>query len=176
VIEPDAAGRVAIEPVMIEPGKFAQGRRQISGTLAPAALPRLSDVLFDTAGEVRYAVAGSVNERGHASLRLALDGELNLRCQRCLGPLAYHVESRRDIVLVADADEFAQGEDAADTEDVIPEVARLDLTALLEDELVLALPLSARHEDGACEVQDAAGEGAEPDKPFAALAQLRRGS
>jgi uncharacterized protein len=123
---------------------------------------------------VRYLVSGYVNERGYNALHLELDGELSLRCQRCLGPLSQPVHSEREIVLVPGADEFAQREDEAESEDVIPEVARLELMPLLEEELLLALPLALRHEEGACgAVLEAVAEPVAAS-PFAALARLKQ--
>jgi uncharacterized protein len=77
-------------------------------------------------------------------------------------------------VLVPGADEFAQGGDEAQSEDLIPDVAQLELAPLLEEELLLALPLATRHDEGAC------GTGLEmaPEpavaSPFAALAKLKQ--
>lgn len=161
------------DQLVIEPGQFARARGRLAGTLEAGTLPRLADALFDTAGAVGYEVRGEVNERGRAVLHIALDGSLDLRCQRCLGRLAQQVRTRRDIVLVPDADEFVQGEDVAETEDVIPEVARLDVSALLEEELLLALPHSARHEEDVCRAEVDAPAPAGGSSPFAALARLR---
>jgi uncharacterized protein len=162
------------EQPVIEPAKFARSRGRLEGTLQVAALPRVADLAFDGAGAVRYVVSGYQNDRGYSALHVELDGELNLRCQRCLGPLLQPVHSEREIVLVPGADEFAQGGDEAQSEDLIPDVARLELAPLLEEELLLALPLATRHDEGAC------GTGLEmaPEpavaSPFAALAKLKQ--
>jgi uncharacterized protein len=160
------------QPV-IEPAKFARGHGKLTGRLDVSALTRVADLLFDTAGSLEYAVSGYVNERGHSALQVCLDGELNLRCQRCLGPLPQPVHTQRDIVLVPGADEFAQRVDEAEAEDVIPDVPRLELAPLLEEELLLGLPLAARHEDGACST-GVALQPAQSGSPFAALAKLKQ--
>jgi uncharacterized protein len=162
-----------LEQPVIEPGKFARGQGQLTGTLDLSRLPRVNDLLFDSAGEVRYAVTGYLNDRGHNALHVELDGELKLRCQRCLGPLIQPVRVQRDIVLVPGADEFAQREDEAESEDVIPDVARLALGPLLEEELLLALPLAPRHEEGACDTGIETATAPAPS-PFAALAKLKQ--
>jgi uncharacterized protein len=167
------------QPV-IEPARFARFSGRIEGDLDVARLPRVAELLAEGPGSVHYLVTGSVNDRGHSVLHVQLDGSLPLRCQRCLGVLSQPLHAVRDLVLVPGADEFAPLQDEADTEDVIPEVARLELAPLLEEELLLALPLAPRHEGGDCRTEAAAG-GSEatggteqPPSPFAALAKLKQ--
>jgi uncharacterized protein len=169
------------EQLVIDPARFARDRARLTGVLAAAALPRLSDQLEGAdqlqgaGGEIGYQVDGFVSERGHPGLHLQLDGEIELRCQRCLGALRARIESRRDVVLVPGADEFAQRSDEDETMDIIPAVPRLDLRALLEDEVLLALPVAPCHAPGECRAPEGR-PGAEPERvsPFAALAQLKR--
>jgi uncharacterized protein len=163
--------------LVIEPGKFARSRNRLAGAMQVASLPRVADLLFDSGGTVRYAVSGFVNARGYSALRVELDAELSLRCQRCLGRLLQPVHTERDIVLVPGADEFSQREDEAESEDVIPDVPRLDLAPLLEEEMLLALPLAVRHEEGECRSEptsDAHSPDPGASSPFAALAKLKR--
>jgi uncharacterized protein len=163
------------EQPVIETAKFARGRGRVSGALSLNSLARVADLLSDAGGEgeVAYEVTGYVSDRGFPALHVKLDGQLILRCQRCLGPLPQHVQSVRDIVLVPGADEFAQRDDESELEDVIPDVPRLDLGALLEEEVLLALPLAPRHEEGACRAATEAESPGVPS-PFAALARLKR--
>jgi len=134
---------------------------------------------------IHYDVTGFVSARGHPALHLALEADLLLPCQRCLGALPYHLEVRRDIVFVPGGDEFAPMSDEAETEDIIPQVPRLDLRALLEEEVLLGLPLAPMHEDEACaafaghaEPDPGSSPGSSPadgnDSPFAVLARLKK--
>ncbi len=174
------------EQLVIDPARFARDGGRLTGALVAANLPRLSeqlqreqlqraDPLPGAGGEIGYRVEGFLSERGHPGLHLQLDGEIELRCQRCLGALSTRIESRRDIVLVPGADEFAQRSDEDETMDIIPAAARLDLRALLEDEVLLALPVAPCHALGECSVPEGR-PGAAPERvsPFAALAQLKR--
>ena len=216
---------LVIEPVVIEPAKFAQRGDQLAGTLPLRSLSRVEGQLYDlerpddagrsdagtngagtdagsrdAGGGIRFEVRGFVTARGHPGLHLAVEGNLLLRCQRCLGALSYRLEADRDIVFVPGADEFAPIVDEAETEDLMPAVARLDLRALLEEEVLLGLPLAPRHEDGACPAETGqraaplpsagataadsnqatdAGRGADAgtsdsESPFAVLAKLKK--
>ena len=175
------------EQLVIDPARFAREGARLTGALAAAALPRLAeqlqradqlqgpDQLQGAGGEIGYRVDGFLSERGHPGLHLQLDGEIELRCQRCLGALRARIESRRDVVLVPDVDEFAQRSDEDETMDIIPAVPRLDLRTLLEDEVLLALPVAPCHASDECRVPEGR-PGAAPERvsPFAALAQLKR--
>lgn len=113
-----------------------------------------------------------------------LKGEVTLPCQRCLQPVTIVVETPVSLALLASEAEAERLEDGADFILLDEAVAiqeqpagQLDLLALLEDELLLALPLSPRHED--CEpvaYNQSSGQEdeAKSDNPFAVLAGLKR--
>jgi len=99
-----------------------------------------------------------------------------LECQRCLKAVAVPLATERSFL-------FVHGEDAAaqldtDSEDDVLALTRaLDLRELIEDELLLALPIVPRHE--VCPVPlvapvDDEGVVEEKPNPFAALAALKR--
>jgi uncharacterized protein len=163
------------EQLVIDPARFARDRVRLTGSIAAAALPRLAEQLHGAGGSIGYEVEGFLSERGHPGLHLRLDGEIEVRCQRCLGALRTRIESRRDVVLVEGADEFAQRSDEDETMDIIPAVPRLDLRTLLEDEVLLGLPVAPCHAEGECRAPEG-GPDAAPERvsPFAALAQLKR--
>lgn len=163
-----------LEQLVIDPARFAGDRARLTGSLATAGLPRLADQLGDDeGGSIRYAVDGFNTPRGQPALRVKLDGALSLRCQRCLGPLPYRLDTQRDIVLVEGADEFAQSNDEDESTDIIPAVPRLNLRTLLEEEVLLVLPVAPRHAEGECRPDDMRGTTPERSSPFAALARLK---
>ena len=102
---------------------------------------------------------------------------LRLECQRCLQAVETDLSVDRWF-------HFVPGEDAAaqldtDSEDDVLALTRaLDLRELVEDELLLALPLVPRHAECPAPLlapNDAPESSAEPANPFAALATLKRG-
>jgi uncharacterized protein len=165
---------VTVAPVYIDPSRFAREQASASGTLAPAALSRLADQLCDTAGAIDYRVSGYTTDRGQPALRLEIDGQIELRCQRCLGALRFPLGLRREIVLTDDMDEFEQSVDEDDAVDTIPAASRLDLRELIEEEILLALPMVVHHADGACHA-DLPEQDSLPRRasPFEALAKLK---
>lgn len=141
-----------------------------------ADFDRLADRLARPEGKVTARLALS-RAAGVVAGDLVVRAEVELTCQRCFGPVARRLESASELAFVASADAPAP----ADREAVAGDPRRLDLAALVEDELLLSLPLIARHAEGeACAAPaDAAGAGAEAEetpaamrRPFAGLKDL----
>jgi len=131
-------------------------------------------VTWQAQGEQRTAVDGGLRP----ALQLRVEADLPLTCQRCMGEVRTPVTVDRHFVFVPDEDTAAALDDASE-DDVLVLAADFDLHALIEDELLLALPLVPRHEQ--CpeavqlSVQDADFEAAQEQQahPFAALAKLK---
>ena len=160
-------------PPVIDPARFARDQSRLSGMLSLARLPRLADVLFDHQGNVNYELQGYTTANGQPALHLSVGGDLAVRCQRCLERLPLHIEVTRDLVLIAEARDIDPVDDEDDDTDTIPGVAALDVLDLVEQEVVLSLPMAPRHPEEACEAQPAAQTG-NASSPFSALAGLKR--
>ncbi|MGQ0428876.1 MAG: YceD family protein [Gammaproteobacteria bacterium] len=117
---------------------------------------------------------------GVATARLRVRATADLTCQRCLQPVRRVLESEAQFAFVA-SDEATPPEGR---EAIVGDPRRVDLAALVEDELLLALPLIARHAAGeACELPGsgpapavAEAEHAQPAmrRPFAGLKDLMK--
>lgn len=150
---------------------FAHRGGEVSGEVPVAELPRMADMLADSAGKISYVVRGLTGKDGKPQLELILDGVCNLRCQRCLNALSYPVKLVSRLRLVSEGE--VDNADIEDDEvDSIPAEKRLDVLALLEEELLLSLPIAPKHGLGACQV---AVEGLNrSNNPFAVLAGLKK--
>lgn len=111
-------------------------------------------------------------------LHLTAEASVPLTCQRCLTLVTTPVEIDQWYRFV-DSEEIATAEDDEAEEDLLVMAPQFDLMALLEDELLMALPLVPMHET--CPVMpvfsagDAAVEAAEAKpNPFAVLRQLKK--
>jgi uncharacterized protein len=160
----------AHQPV-IDGFEFASAGATQQGVWPLSDFPRLRDMLAADAGEVRYEVSGVRDERGRPSLRLKVSGKLELRCQRCLEPMAFEVQTDETLVLAATLAEIHAEPADAHAPDRVVAGKEMALRELVEDELILALPYAPRHED--C-VPAAAGESAGKSSPFAELRSLIR--
>jgi uncharacterized protein len=158
-----------LQPAAIDGLAFARTAAVLKGRLGLESLPRLA--LSGCSGSVLdFVLTGEINERGKSGLRLTVDGSVRLQCQRCLGSLEFPVQIEAQL-------EFASSEaEATAADDDIERVVasrELGVAVLVEDEVLLALPMAPRHEQ--CSV--AAGLGADAKPPaFQALAALRKRS
>jgi uncharacterized protein len=160
---------------VIDALEFARAQQQLHGSLPAEGLQRLHDVLFDTQGSLDYEVRGTRDERKRPQLELRISGGLHLQCQRCLGLLEYSVDVENTLLLVAPGTGPEEDADDPDGPDIIEADPELDVAGLIEDEVLLSLPLAPRHPEGSCENRVASRlQGAAPPKPFAELAALKR--
>ena len=153
---------------VIDGFQFARGGEELRGQLTLSALPRLAEFGVTASPGFGFAVRGARNEQGKPVLRVAASGPAEMTCQRCLGPVAVRLEADSELEL---AESEAAIEAADDEVDRVVATPAMDVVALVEDELILALPMVPRHE--ACEPRGAQGED-EAGSPFAALAGLKR--
>jgi len=157
---------------VIDSLEFARTGQFLSGSLPIPGLARLRDSLHDESGEVRFEVRGALDARSRPVLVLEIRGMLHLRCQRCLGLLEYPLWVSNTLLLA--------GQGAAELEDeeaeAIEASSELDVGGLVEDEIILGLPYSPRHEEGACRQAEGAPTGRAASAAFEKLAALKRQS
>jgi uncharacterized protein len=176
----------AYNPRHLDVAAFAGAGAVLERDDAQAGFERL---LTETGGRgadrvVHWHAEGERQEdaSGHARhwLHLRAETVLSLTCQRCLEPVDMPLAVERSFRFVS-TEAQAEVEDEASEEDVLAISREFDLLALVEDELLMELPLAPTHE--ACpsrptlSAADADFEDAPPAKPnpFAALAGLRPG-
>jgi len=100
-----------------------------------------------------------------------LETSLELECQRCLNALEW--PTSLDFSLMIDASDELVRDSNVDT--LYSEDGFIDIVEVVEDELILAIPLVAMHDDTACNEnwQLSESETAIKDNPFAVLQQLK---
>ena len=170
-------------PQRLDVKSFAEDGGVLTGQEALRAHERLlaeaqgrgaeSPVTWSARGEIR-------NPKHHEPevwLHLEAAAQLSLTCQRCLAPVEVPVSVERSFRFVAD-EETAAAQDDESEEDVLALSRTFDLPGLVEDELLMELPLAPRHET--CPpvrvvVEDEGFEGssARHENPFAVLGQLK---
>jgi uncharacterized protein len=152
----------------IDGPNFALNGSKVSGELAIGDLPRVA-ASGVRAAEIRYAVTGGTSAAGRGGLRIDVAGTLELECQRCLQPMPWSVDATAELELAASE---AEAEAAEDDVDRVVASGSMDVAALVEDELLLGLPMVPLHE--ACEPR--VETKTEKPSPFAVLAELRKGA
>ncbi len=148
-------------------GGFFEGFIDV-GELSRLAVFLLSD-------QAKIAVEFSIRQSDYDApiLEGRLEAELTLECQRCLE--AMEIPLRIDFKLLINADDNAVAESSLET--VYSEDGTIDIFEVVEDEIVLGLPLVIMHDDIACnkfwQTQEQGPEPATKENPFSVLAKLK---
>jgi uncharacterized protein len=151
---------------------LARSAARVEREFAVAGFTRLRDRLAQPGGKA-LATAQFGLQGNWPVARLAVKADVVLACQRCLRPMQRTLASESQLVFAEEGDlELPEGYDA-----VGGDPRKLDLAALVEDELLLALPIIPQHEAGEpCELPRAGvvtdGDAPEMRRPFAGLKDL----
>lgn len=159
-------------PDQIDVWRAVSGRHAFAGTLPLAAFTRLRDSLAGTSDTVGYALEFGRDSLGQAFVELVVDGELPLVCQRSLESFRHPVAVRQRLGLIRREDEEAAL--PPDYEPcLVPADGMMVPAELVEDELILALPLIPVRPGST--PPDTSGDpaGDRRPNPFAALKSLK---
>jgi len=169
-------------PVHIDPIRMAETRRLLQGSIALAEMARLAESLQDTDGEVAVSLEFGIDNEGIRFMRGHIEAEVGLECQRCLETMRYPIDSEFSLAMVRNAGE-------AETlpshyEPLLVGGEPLFLRDIIEDELLLALPIVAMHPPEECSVRISSDRQAgktntdtgatAKENPFAVLADLKK--
>ena len=167
-------------PPFLDLGHAVRHDLSLNGSLAVKSMPRLVSALASDRGtaEIELLAAPDVGKRIVVSG--SIHALLTMTCQRCLEDVELEVHAEPRLAWVKSDSETETL--APEYEPLVSADGRVPLAELVEDELLLALPLVPRHADGACrETHKAAAHRAsapvEESKKtaFAELAKLKRG-
>jgi uncharacterized protein len=161
---------------------FAKADMRLEGATPLAELTRLAeDCSGEVAGQVTWSAQGAMAEdasgKNTAWLHLEAKTTVPLTCQRCLHPVPVDLLIEQDFRFVAD-EATALAEDDESEEDLLVLEDSFDLLDLIEDELLMSLPLVPLHQACLSEQvptspeEDAILSEAKPN-PFAVLASLK---
>lgn len=158
----------------INPLRFAKAREQIKGSLQLASFERLKGILLEKSGELQYSLSFDFDEAGTCIIECTIDTQLTFECQRCFKPVAIGIHKSSLLAVVNDKDKFDAL--AEEYESLQLDEEHIFAKELIEDELLLAIPLAPLHAEADCsgkKVLDKVNAGAKP-QPFAILAALKK--
>ena len=170
------------DPRKLDVAAAAADALVLEGRWPLAGFERVADGVAQP-GDVHWSLRGEQRaSAGHAPevwLHLTARAQVRRDCQRCLEPVALDLSLARAFRFVAD-EATAEAMDADSEDDVLVLPRRLDLHALVEDELLLALPLVPMHATCPQRLPMSAGtladatEAAPAKNPFAVLSGFKR--
>ena len=148
---------------------YFQGEMSLSqmSRLAELILADQQDPRIEVTFEFGYNVYGFASLKGHYKV------QLDVECQRCLAPMVYPIDQDFELLIDASDDDI----EALQIDSVYTQDGYLDIFEVIEDELILALPIVMMHEDRYCNEYLQREPTAEPvakeNNPFAVLEALK---
>lgn len=166
-------------PHQIDPFRLARQEQILTGALELKTMHRLAESLSDSGGTVNVELAFGIDAQGVAHVRGHLAARVRMVCQRCMQPVELPVTADIMIGFVTSDEQARQL--GGEYEPCMVSDDSLILAELVEDELILALPIVALHDDASCEPilarLQAESERVEHDhvkpNPFAVLSVLK---
>lgn len=170
-------------PISIEPAKAALKRMTYDGIVVKGLLTRLAEVAVVLDDHVTASIECGVDQQDLVVVKGKASANLELTCQRCGGGLKHSVSTDFIYTPVRNAAEESEEPIPEAYEEIeLGEYGEISLTQLIEDELMLALPIVAMHDPEDCSITEKdmtfgelAPEATEEKKsnPFDVLKQLK---
>lgn len=156
-------------PGCVDVARLAARGAAMSNVTPVSSMSRLVGLLAEDTGVVTSKL--SFAHDGHG--RVVVEGRIKaapvMTCQRCLDSVS--------VAVVADVHLAVVDADSGESDQVVADDGRLSLLELVEDELILALPIVAMHDEGTCqsavETADIGLGGETRVNPFAVLQKLK---
>lgn len=151
------SGGVAVKPKTINGFGFARDAGHLELSFAVNEFGRLADLLVTAegcnSGQVQAKIAGVRDGNMRSFLDLSIRARLDLQCQRCLRAVPIELDFRKRLELVRSESDISDDELEDEQVDAVVACREMSVMDLVEDEILLALPMVARHD--ACEFPEA---------------------
>jgi uncharacterized protein len=163
------------EQQTIDPERLTPKGVVFEGVLRPGDLEGLEEELASPDGELRYRVTARLDGKQRRAVSCIINGFVFLTCQTTFETFRHEVAISDRLVLVGSEAELPAFEEEGDAEDFVVATSPVDVRGLVEEAVILALPMVPRKPGlpPAPEPEPAAAPGDKP-APFAALAGLNR--
>ena len=166
-------------PQTLDLKRAAQKRLDYSGIYSKEQMLRLSEAVLSLDSDIQCSMSLAIDSQRLTVLTGDAEVSLTLICQRCNQPFPQTVKISYTFSPVRDDEQAEALPENYEPVDV-NEFGEVDLLAVIEDEIILALPVAPKHDSEHCEVSDAdmvfgeIPEALEQPNPFAVLASLKR--
>lgn len=137
-------------PQLIDPIECLQEEQVFEGSLDSNNLPRLSEALSEANTSIPYQLTFSLDEQGRCIVHCAITTCLKVICQRCAGSMELPVAIDSSLCVIAN-DKLAEKLPKR-YEPLVTEEGMVSLKDVVEEELLLAIPMIPRHNEADCPV------------------------
>ena len=165
-------------PHYVDARKVFSQKGKFAGELSKEKFNRLQALLVEGYFSVSAELHFSIGDRGRKMIEGAVEAQVSVACQRCLKPLELTLVD--DIRLALVQDEEAAAKLDGEIEPWIEAEYRLDPANIVEEQLLLAMPLAAYHDQDECQIEllssnaDEAPSAEREPNPFAILKELKK--
>jgi uncharacterized protein len=161
-------------PIQIDPLDLAKNQVRLEGQYSTAKLPRLAE--YSPSKDANVHVRLGFSQETDALIKVSgnIDLKLRLTCERCLQPFDLDISLEPQFYF----DVSGVEPEEQDERDIIQVKGPVDLKSLVEDEILLALPMIPMHETGQCAAggkeyqEEEDKQQTDVNHPFAQLAEL----
>ena len=167
--------------LLIDNIAFSKKNERIEGELSLKDCPRLEELMQSLnlinpskvgyTGLISYVLQGKTDAAGQHVLKLTILASLSTTCQRCLNAMPLNINLNFNYLIgeVSDTDVEMVDIDNSDDYDLQQPNKVMDLIALIEDEVIMAMPIAPMHEEACTKLVTQSGE---KPNPFAVLKSL----
>ena len=168
MMKPLTMNDLPINYLVINNLEFAQAQQTLAGEIDALKCERLAETLAPsgTGAHISFKLTGAAKQLRNPSLHLHIEAQLPVSCQRCLDEMLVHLNLTFNYIICNALPTEIDENDDTDWLEAAPE---MNLQELIEDELLLAMPISPMH-DHDCSKQSM--QSGEKPNPFAVLKGL----
>ena len=165
MMKPLTMNDLPINYLVINNLEFAQAQQTLVGEIDALKCERLAETLASNGAgaHISFKLIGSAKQLRNPSLHLHIEAQLPVPCQRCLDEMLVHLNLTFNYIICNALPTEIDENDDTDWLEAAPE---MNLQELIEDELLLAMPISPMH-DHDCSKQSM--QSGEKPNPFAVL-------
>jgi uncharacterized protein len=158
--------------LLIHPDRLTPKGTVFEGAFRPGDLGNLAAELASPDGELRYRVVARLDNARRRVVSCIIEGFVFLTCQTTFETFRHEVAIDDRLVLVGSDAELPPIEEESDREDFIVAASLVDVRGLVEEAVILSLPMVPR-KPGVAPEPGEEGEAPARPSPFAALAGLK---
>jgi uncharacterized protein len=159
---------------IVDSVQFARTHGELRTSASISDLKRLAQVVLEDEEAFDIRLEGFQDNDSRPCLRLRVNGTIRVTCQRCLEPLSIQLASDRRFVLVEREDDLMDLADEDDSVESLLAEDNFDVMVLVEDEILLQLPIAPTHDADACTAPEWAGQNTAGNSAFSVLGALTR--
>ncbi len=160
-------------PQTINPLRLARTDSILKGRFHLSEMERLASQLQDSRGEVNFELQFTRDDEDITQINGSCRTSLIMACQRCFEPIRIEIATSTRLVVVPSIEAAREIPDAA--EPLLFSGEAISLKDLVEEEVLLALPIAPLHDNAICHATGAVleGQGDEKTNPFSVLRNMK---